>query len=160
VSLEANQQVSEIVADWARTNGLALGEGSALQLLLPPTPLLISFEPEHLRRVLVNLLDNALRHARPGPGSVAVSLKAASDDWVQLCVFSAAEPMPVEVERHLFEPFFSTRSRGSGLGLYICRELCERYGGRIDYQRMQCAGVAGNAFVLSLRRLSASTTAS
>jgi len=38
------------------------------------------------------------------------------------------------MERHLFEPFFSTRSRGTGLGLYICRELCERYGATIDYR--------------------------
>jgi hypothetical protein len=41
---------------------------------------------------------------------------------------------PAEVERYLFEPFFSTRSRGTGLGLYICRELCERYRASIEYR--------------------------
>ena len=71
--------------------------------------------------------------------SASVSLKAGA-------------PVPPDVERHLFEPFFSTRSRGSGLGLYICRELCERYGARIDYRRHEGAAQAGNEFILSLCR--------
>jgi two-component system sensor histidine kinase PilS (NtrC family) len=39
------------------------------------------------------------------------------------------------VLRHLFEPFFSSESRSSGLGLYICRELCGRHGAAISYER-------------------------
>ena len=57
-----------------------------------------------------------------------------------------------EVERHLFEPFYSTRSRGSGLGLTICRELCERYGARIDYQPQTVDGQAVVGFAITLRR--------
>ncbi len=40
-----------------------------------------------------------------------------------------------DTERSLFEPFFSTRSRGTGLGLYISRELCERHGATLDYRQ-------------------------
>lgn len=62
--------------------------------------------------------------------------------------------MEQSVERHLFEPFFSSESRSSGLGLYICRELCERHGATMTYQRsMRMArGVAteGNEFVMTL----------
>jgi two-component system sensor histidine kinase PilS (NtrC family) len=39
------------------------------------------------------------------------------------------------VEQHLFEPFFSSDSRSSGLGLYICRELCESHGAGMAYER-------------------------
>jgi two-component system sensor histidine kinase PilS (NtrC family) len=55
------------------------------------------------------------------------------------------------VQTHLFEPFFSSESRSSGLGLYICRELCERYGALIGYQRVQRDGIDGNEFFVMFR---------
>jgi len=155
VPLDASSLVAETCLDWARTNELAPGPADPLACHLPLQPLVISFDPEHLRRVLVNLLDNALRHAEPGPACVQVKLESQDDQWAALTVFSAGAPIPPEVERHLFEPFFSTRSRGSGLGLYICRELCERYGARIAYRRRADASQPGNEFTLRLRRFSA-----
>jgi len=155
VAMDASALVRETCLDWARTNKLPLTLDGPLALSMPAQALRVAFEPEHLRRVLINLLDNALRHARPGAATVQVNLHARSEQWVSLTVFSAGEAIPPEIERHLFEPFFSTRSRGSGLGLYICRELCERYGGRIDCQRQHLAGHEGNEFVVSLRRLPA-----
>src|SRR6202000_1913666 len=107
-----------------------------LQRLLPPTPVGVVFAPDHLRRVLVNLLDNAIRHASQRPGGVRISLEATEDDaWALMSVASDGPPIPQDVEPYLFEPFHSTRSRGTGLGLYICRELCERHGARIDLRR-------------------------
>jgi two-component system sensor histidine kinase PilS (NtrC family) len=59
------------------------------------------------------------------------------------------------VQQHLFEPFFSSESRSSGLGLYICRELCERHGAMIGYQRAgrgnAPANTAGNEFFVQFR---------
>ncbi len=157
VPVDVNALVSEACLEWARTAGLPYeppGQPEdTLHCRLPPEPLVVSFEPEHLRRVLINLLDNALRHAESGPGSLVVRLEARDEDWALLRVFSAGAAIPLEVERHLFEPFFSTRSRGTGLGLYICRELCERYGGRISYQRRADTERAGNEFILRLRRI-------
>jgi len=153
VPLDGVLLVAETCADWARTNGMLPGEGvSPLVCQLPQEPLILSFEPEHLRRVLINLLDNALRHCVPGVGSVQVRLYEQDDQWANLSVFSAGAPIPAEVERHLFEPFFSTRSRGTGLGLYICRELCQRYGAGISYQPRADAERPGNEFILRLRR--------
>ena len=159
VALDASALVSEVCLDWARINGLAAGASDPLMCSVPMQPLVVDFEPDHLRRVLVNLLDNALRHADAGPACVEVDLAALDDQtaWVSLAVVSLGPAITPEVERHLFEPFFSTRSRGSGLGLYICRELCERYGARIDYRRRPAgARPAGNEFTLLLRRSTAS----
>ena len=61
-------------------------------------------------------------------------------------------PIAPDVEPYLFEPFFSTRSRGTGLGLYICRELCERYGATIDY-RLRAEGTGQrNEFFVDMQR--------
>ena len=82
-----------------------------------------------------NLLENALRHAGGAAGAVELSVEALGPALVRLAVASDGQPIAPEVEPHLFEPFHSTRSRGTGLGLYICRELCERHGASIDYMR-------------------------
>jgi two-component system sensor histidine kinase PilS (NtrC family) len=52
----------------------------------------------------------------------------------------------------LFEPFFSTRSRGTGLGLYICKELCERYGASIEYRPRSGSDPRRNEFRVTMRR--------
>ena len=64
-----------------------------------------------------------------------------------LAVASDGAAIAADVERHLFEPFFSTRSRGTGLGLYICRELCVRHGGehRVQAARRHATGTATNS---------------
>ena len=63
--------------------------------------------------------------------------------------------MDQSVERHLFEPFFSSESRSSGLGLYICRELCEGHGAAIAYSRTQRtvrgSSADGNEFLVTFR---------
>jgi two-component system sensor histidine kinase PilS (NtrC family) len=144
--------VAAAAADWARTVQLPPGPGGRLRMELPATPLPVLFDPEHLRRVLVNLLDNAYRHASQAPGAIFMRLAAQDEATVVLSVLSDSPPIAPEVERHLFEPFSSTRSRGSGLGLYICRELCERYGASIEYRPRPTADRLRNEFSVSLRR--------
>ena len=120
----------------------------------------VQFEGEHLRRVLVNLLDNARRFASVHAGGIQVSTQASTPGFASLQVWSAGPPMDQSVERHLFEPFFSSESRSSGLGLYICRELCESHGASIRYQRstreVDGKAVEGNAFVVTLVRIAES----
>lgn len=146
--LDASALVRETASDWAQLHQLEVGERGRFSVTIAAEPLMVLFDAEHLRRVIVNLLDNALRHSPDEPGAVRLNLSARAEA-VQLLVSSLGPPVPPEVEKHLFEPFFSTRSRGSGLGLYICRELCERYGARIDYRR--ASHEAANEFSVLLR---------
>ncbi|MEB0055394.1 sensor histidine kinase [Variovorax sp. LG9.2] len=111
----------------------------------------VRFDAEHLRRILVNLLDNAARYAGERDGSIQVSTLADGRDRAHLQVWSDGAPLETAVQRHLFEPFFSSESRSSGLGLFICRELCERHGATIGYERRALAanGPEGNDFFVS-----------
>jgi two-component system sensor histidine kinase PilS (NtrC family) len=136
--VDAVQHVRQVCEEWLQTPEMHSKAGCTspdrLDLRLPVQPLPVLFDGDHLRRVLVNLLDNARRHGTPEPGAVQLTLEPDGRGGVALSVASDGAAMPPDVERHLFEPFFSTRSRGTGLGLYICRELCERYGATIDYR--------------------------
>jgi two-component system sensor histidine kinase PilS (NtrC family) len=150
--IDATQLIASVCSEWARTNGLALGDQSVLQVQLPEEPVGVVFDADHLRRVLVNLLDNGCRHASKVPGAVRLRLYVRDETHAVMNVASDGDPIPPEVERYLFEPFFSTRSRGTGLGLYICRELCERYGARIDYRLRSAAEANRNEFSVAMRR--------
>ena len=150
--VDATAVVADAAADWADTAGLSLGTDSRLRVELPMRPLGVVFDAEHLRRVLVNLLDNARRHASEHSGAIVLRLLARDEGLAQLAVLSDSECIAPEVERYLFEPFFSTRSRGSGLGLYICRELCERYSASIEYRARPTAERMCNEFVVTMKR--------
>jgi two-component system sensor histidine kinase PilS (NtrC family) len=150
--IDARSEVAAATSEWARTVQLPLGEASRLRIELPGEPLAVLFDPEHLRRVLVNLLDNARRHASDAAGAIVLALRAVDGERALLSVASDGPPIPSDVERHLFEPFFSTRSRGTGLGLYICKELCERYGAGIDYRVRPESSANRNEFLVTMRR--------
>jgi two-component system, NtrC family, sensor histidine kinase PilS len=144
--------VNAVCLDWARATGVELGAGSVLQTKLPTESIGVLFDAEHLRRVLVNLLDNAYRHASREPGSLLLKLESRHDTQAFLSLASDGAPIPPDVEPHLFEPFFSTRSRGTGLGLYICRELCERYDATIDYRLRAVGEQQRNEFYVDMQR--------
>jgi two-component system sensor histidine kinase PilS (NtrC family) len=153
-AIDATLQIAAICAEWAQAGAIGIGGDGMLRVELPAEPVGVMFDAEHLRRVLVNLLDNARRHASDRPGAVLVRLGPSADDpgRAVFSVLSDGAPIPADVEPYLFEPFFSTRSRGAGLGRYICRELCERYGARIDYRLLPPEEPRRNDFFVDMRR--------
>lgn len=131
------QAADRICRDWKNQNAIT----DELELRLPTYALTIWFDTDHLRRILINLLDNARRYASGGVACIQVTADTAQEagakQVVSLHIWSHGAPLDVSVEQHLFEPFFSSASRSSGLGLYICRELCESHGATISYDRSE-----------------------
>jgi two-component system sensor histidine kinase PilS (NtrC family) len=151
--IDARAAVAAAAAEWAAAVQLPLAADSRLRVDIADKPLGVVFDVEHLRRVFVNLLDNAQRHGSSEAAAILVRLAAPrGSSVVDLSVLSDGAAIAPEVERYLFEPFNSTRSRGSGLGLYICRELCERYGASIEYRQRPAGERWRNEFVVSMRR--------
>ncbi|MCF8168405.1 MAG: PAS domain-containing protein [Rhodoferax sp.] len=152
VSLLLHESSQAICRDWSAQTG----RSCRLEVHAPTAPLSVRFDADHLRRVLVNLLDNARRYASVDADAIQIWIGASDAQHATLSAWSNGAPMDQSVERHLFEPFFSSESRSSGLGLYICRELCERHGASMVYQRSArpCAqGMQeGNEFVISFLR--------
>ena len=91
------------------------------------------FDRGHLYRVLWNLLGNALRHASLADGAVRVEVRAATADGaVDLLVIDDGPGVDDLSRGQVFEPFFTTHGAGTGLGLYIARELCEASGASLE----------------------------
>ena len=148
-TLQVDEAVLRIASDWTQ-------QASATHLtsiVLGASRAAVVFDPEHLRRVMINLLDNALRYAGQSKSAIEVSTRQPTNGQALLCIWSDGQPLEKTVQVHLFEPFFSSESRSSGLGLYICRELCERYGAVIGYQRATRRSVEGNEFFVLFRSI-------
>ena len=90
------------------------------------TAAMLNFDRSHLNRVLWNLLDNALRHCRGKPGSIRIATRlVAATGRTELHVVDDGAGIGPALRTDVFEPFFTTHGTGTGLGLYIARELCE-----------------------------------
>ena len=85
----------------------------------------IIFDRAHLHRVLENLVSNAMRYASQAEGAVRVEAVLTDDAVMELNVRDDGPGISVDDRAKVFEPFFTTSSAGTGLGLYIARELCE-----------------------------------
>lgn len=152
------------VADWL--DGFLAGNAAAAGrvVLLAGAGLTVRFEPSHLRQVLYNLIDNALRYASAAPGAVQVRIERDAAGVVELWVCDDGPGLGAEVRAALFEPFYTTRAEGTGLGLFLAREFCETNGARLSYSTRAAAAAHDPAmgFVVrfaadSLERLGADT---
>ena len=92
----------------------------------------IEFDREHLRQVMWNLLRNAARYAGPDAGAVRIALRGYAGR-VELSVIDNGPGVPQARQAQLFEPFFTTEAKGTGLGLYIARELCDANRATLEY---------------------------
>jgi two-component system sensor histidine kinase PilS (NtrC family) len=150
IQVPLNEAVTRICREWEQHTG----GGRVVRSDMCADDPVVSFDPEHLRRVLINLLDNARRYASGKDNAIQVSTRVSPTHSVVLGVWSDGQPMEPSVERHLFEPFFSSESRSTGLGLYICRELCEGQGAVIGFERTRRAldgqAVEGNEFLVTM----------
>jgi len=112
----------------------------------------VRFDGLHLREVLVNLLGNAVRYASGAPGSIRVFPVLDATGRVELHVQDDGPGITPEVRAHLFEPFYTTSSKGTGLGLYLARELCLNNGAMLDYEYRaddSAGGAPGGRFVIT-----------
>jgi two-component system sensor histidine kinase PilS (NtrC family) len=94
----------------------------------------VSFDRSHLNQVMWNLCRNSLRYCRRESGSIKITAdRLDGTNAVKLDVRDDGPGVPAELRSQVFEPFFTTASTGSGLGLYIAREVCEANEATLEY---------------------------
>jgi len=89
-------------------------------------------DPAHLKQILDNLCLNALKYGHPELKPITLSARQL-EQAPCLEIIDAGSGIDPEQQKHLFEPFFTTSANGTGLGLYISRELAELNQAQLSY---------------------------
>jgi two-component system sensor histidine kinase PilS (NtrC family) len=124
--------VGDLVEDLVRSHGF---NNSSLQLQIEPKDSRAVADPEQLRQVIINLCNNARDHTDEGANLLIriTGGKVEEFDHPVLDVCDNGPGIKEDVAKQMFEPFFSTSPQGTGLGLYITKELCEANQIRLEY---------------------------
>lgn len=102
-----------------------------------------------IQQVLINLIRNAVEAMSEAASGDHIVINAAANDgaWVEISVGDCGPGLSQEAQDHLFEPFFSTKEQGMGLGLSICKSIMSAHGGNLRYRRSREGGAE---FVMQL----------
>jgi len=130
------------LAEWLNdfAEEFVLQEKIPIKLTISCDPaVIVRFDAGHLHQVLWNLSRNGWRYCTQREGSLQLCVEPFQDSWV-LNVINDGPPVPADAQTQLFEPFFTTESKGTGLGLYIAREICAANAALLEYQSPPTGG--------------------
>jgi two-component system sensor histidine kinase PilS (NtrC family) len=134
----------------------AQGENFAL-IIKCDSDYLVSFDPDQLQQVLHNICGNGLRYAllnNPDNAEIRLTAKEHLDGSINLYLVDNGSGISEENQKKLFEPFFTTEHTGTGLGLYLCREICEANKASIKYiSNTPLTEGMGSCFCLSFAKV-------
>lgn len=109
----------------------------------------VAFDRRHLNQILWNLCKNGWRHSNQQSGSLKLRLYSTpklQTVTIEICDDGAG--IPENIRSHLFEPFFTTEKSGTGLGLYIARELADANGAKLQFKTSS----SGTQFFIHLKK--------
>ncbi len=113
-------------------------EAINVRLDVVPDPVFIRFNTSQLEQLLTNLCDNGLRYSRQQAGNSNIEIRVSNHPFTGtpvLDVIDEGPGVPAAQQEQIFEPFFTTEKGGTGLGLFICREICEANQAQIFFRR-------------------------
>ena len=127
--LDANaliKAVVELLLPEAKRHGIVL------RTEMPDESLHIEGDREKLQQVLINVIRNSIEALEPTGGHVELALGWGSDGMVSIRITDDGPGIDDEIIMRIFEPFFSTKPMGTGLGMAICHSLVQQHGGAIQ----------------------------
>lgn len=127
-----DMQVSDLVGEIVTLVGPEAEHAGVILEWTPVADLSISADGDLLRQALLNVVRNAL-DAMPGGGHLRVSV-ARNGGMCEICVSDTGSGIPIGVRDRIFEPYFSTKENGSGIGLALTLRAMQMHGGSVDVE--------------------------
>ena len=122
------QDVVELVAETVTAE--SAGEEANIEISASPCPL-VSADKDRLRQVLINLIRNA-QQASPAGEPIRIHCRPEGQDWTVIEIQNGGPPIPVQTLERAFEPFYTSKRGGTGLGLPIVQRIVSAHGGEVE----------------------------
>jgi PAS domain S-box-containing protein len=122
----------------------AAASGVTIEKIVESEPPTLFFDPERIGRALENVIHNAILHSPEG-GRVSIRLVRSDENhqrWLLVRVEDEGPGFPLEAIDRVFEPFFTKRKGGTGLGLSMVRQIVEEHGGKVAVENRPSGGAA------------------
>ena len=129
-----------------------------LRIEAPRTEIQVLIDPGQLQQAVTNLMDNALRHAGSENHQPTITLRISpirGHRELALDIIDDGPGIPLEKRSQIFEPFFTTHKQGSGLGLFLARQLCDANQAPLEYVQIPNSGAC---FRILIRRAQTDTS--
>ncbi len=139
-TIELNTWLKNFCDEFLQSNNL---QAEQLSLETLDKNIFVLFDSSHLHQVMCNLCSNAINHSHLPHEKVNIKIHCGYDETYEqpyLDVIDNGEGIPQKIAQQIFDPFYTTNPQGTGLGLYISREIIESNRGRIRYLNNEQSG--------------------
>lgn len=157
--IRLKQWLSDFAEEFVKTQELFEG---AVSVRSDSADLEAEMDRTHLHQILWNLCDNAVKYASAAAGAISVELycdRLETSGRIFLDVIDSGPGIEADMVERIFEPFYTAQPGGTGLGLYISRELCERNGASLRYHAGHSGGSVFRIIFVDPNRWQAETQA-
>ncbi len=140
ISLHLKPWLDEFYADFLTQNKLNKDQ---LSLFIEPEDVEVNFDPAHLHQIMWNLSKNAVKYAKNDKDKLSLLIQVGIPNHTNnlvLNVIDNGKGVSEELQERLFEPFNTTSTQGTGLGLFMCRELSQANGSTLEYVQLATNG--------------------
>lgn len=133
--IELKQWLAQFTKIYDETH--ALDRNIEIEIDIPHDVLEVKFITSQLEQIVNNLVENGLRYSEKATGKASIKIQGGlrTENRPFLCIIDDGVGIPKGAEANLFEPFYTTEKGGTGLGLYISKELCEANQAQLSYAR-------------------------
>jgi two-component system sensor histidine kinase PilS (NtrC family) len=139
-TIQLKSWANEFLNDFIAQSSL---KKSQLSIFISPANCTVEFDPAHLHQIMWNLCRNAIKHAHDNASRLQLDIQGGIPNHSRDIVLNICDNgQGIETEDHqrLFEPFFTTSDSGTGLGLFMARELAMSNGGSLEYMATEKRG--------------------
>jgi two-component system sensor histidine kinase PilS (NtrC family) len=150
--INLNQWLNQFREEFISTNNL---QKKQIHIQIEPDNIKIVFDTDQLHQVMWNLCSNSINHSSMDPSTIKIDIQGRIDDNVNqpyIDVLDNGPGIDKETQAHIFDPFFTTSSEGTGLGLYITKEVIESNRAKIRHISPPSSGTCFRIYFLQVRR--------